>query len=261
MGLCIRRPRALLFYKCSPPPRHCLRYKRGVNRTRREDWLEQGFEVLREGGEAALTIDRLCKDLGRTKGAFYHHFADVTVYTDALLAAWEDRNSALASLSAEAATGARRGARGVIEAAVRGFDVSLERSFRAWGLRDPRAHAFVARIDERRIAFLSGRYAATVPAATRRKLARLEYAVFVGVQQLYPEISAQVARELERALELALHSVSGAGALRGPGGEAPAVRVAAAASASGKEAVIEQRRAGARKHANGHRGKQRFLRG
>lgn len=213
-----------------------------MNRTRREDWLEQGFEVLREGGEAALTIDRLCKDLGRTKGAFYHHFADVTVYTDALLAAWEKRNTELPEVAAEPV---RRGLRAVIEAAVRGFDVALERSFRAWGLRDARAHAFVARIDERRIAFLASRYAATLSAAMRRKLARLEYAVFIGMQQLYPDLSANVVRDFERILALALEGV---------GEQAARVEVEPLSKAAARPA--------ARRPANGHRGgKARFLRG
>lgn len=213
-----------------------------MNRTRREDWLEQGFEVLREGGEAALTIDRLCKDLGRTKGAFYHHFADVTVYTDALLAAWEQRNTELPESSAEPV---RRGLRAVIEAAVRGFDVALERSFRAWGLRDERAHAFVARIDERRIAFLASRYAATLSAAMRRKLARLEYAVFIGMQQLYPDLSANVVRDFERILALALE---------GAGEQAARVEAEPLPKAAARQA--------ARRPANGHRGgKARFLRG
>lgn len=196
-----------------------------------------------------MTIDRLCKDLGRTKGAFYHHFADVAVYTDALLTAWEDRNMALTSMVTDGAP--RRGARGLLESIVRDFDVSLERSFRAWGLRDARAHAFVARIDERRIALLSSRYAATVPAATRRKLARLEYALFVGMQQLYPEISPPVARELERMLDAALHSaVEQAGA-----------RVVEP-TVKDPELSARHARNGARKHANGHRGgKQRYLRG
>lgn len=215
-----------------------------MNRTRREDWLEQGFEVLREGGEAALTIDRLCRDLGRTKGAFYHHFADVTVYTDALLAAWEQRNTQLPAAATEPPA-IRRGLRAVIEAAVRGFDVSLERSFRAWGLRDPRAHAFVARIDERRIAFLASRYAATLSAAMRRKLARLEYAVFIGMQQLYPELSVNVVRDFERILALALE-----------GAAEQALHVDA------EPLVKPAPRAAARRTAGGHRGgKARFLRG
>jgi AcrR family transcriptional regulator len=181
-----------------------LSYKRIVNRTRREDWLEQGFVVLREGGEAALTIDRLCKDLGRTKGAFYHHFADVNVYTDALLTAWEERNSS--SAPPARADGRRRG---VVESHARSLDVPLDRSFRAWGLRDERARQFVARVDDRRIASLASTYPPAIPLAVRRKLARLEYAVFVGVQQLYPDLSGAAARDLERMLQTALSAVAG----------------------------------------------------
>ena len=174
--------------------------------------MEQGFVVLREGGEAALTIDRLCKDLGRTKGAFYHHFADVTVYTDALLAAWEERNTAVPVSRPEAVV-LRRGRRPTAEPPPqpRSLDVPLDRSFRAWGLRDARARQFVARIDDRRIASLAGTYPSAIPLAMRRKLARLEYAVFVGVQQLYPDLSGAAVRELERMLQSALQAVAGRG--------------------------------------------------
>jgi AcrR family transcriptional regulator len=176
--------------------------------------LEQGFVVLREGGEAALTIDRLCKDLGRTKGAFYHHFADVTVYTDALLTAWEERNSAVSIGRVEAASerGRRRngtGAGAASDGSARALDVPLDRSFRAWGLRDARARQFVARIDDRRIAHLASNYPTGLPLSMRRKLARLEYAVFVGVQQLYPDLSGPAARDFERMLQVALSAVAG----------------------------------------------------
>lgn len=182
-----------------------MSYKQIVIRTRREDWLEQGFVVLREGGEAALTIDRLCKDLGRTKGAFYHHFADVNVYTDALLAAWEERNAAVPLARGEAGGERRRR----VEGAAHALDVPLDRSFRAWGLRDERARQFVARVDDRRIASLAGTYPSAIPLAMRRKLARLEYAVFVGVQQLYPDLSGAAARDLESMLQAALNAVAG----------------------------------------------------
>ena len=164
--------------------------------------------VLREGGEAALTIDRLCKDLGRTKGAFYHHFADVTVYTDALLAAWEERNSAVPIVRAEAVADRGR-RRPPSDSSARTLDVPLDRSFRAWGLRDARARQFVSRIDDRRIAHLASNYPTAIPLAMRRKLARLEYAVFVGVQQLYPDLSGPAARDLERMLQVALSAVAG----------------------------------------------------
>jgi AcrR family transcriptional regulator len=161
--------------------------------------------VLREGGEAALTIDRLCKDLGRTKGAFYHHFADVAVYTDALLSEWEDHNTSIPLLRTEPAA-ARRGKRGT-GAATPVLDASLDRSFRAWGLRDPKVREFIDRIDERRIAYLASLYAAEISVAQRRKLARLEYAAFIGMQQLYPELPRPAVRELERTLHGALDTI------------------------------------------------------
>ncbi len=172
--------------------------------------MEQGFVVLREGGEAALTIDRLCKDLGRTKGAFYHHFADVTVYTDALLTAWEERNTDIPIGRVESERRGRRGADG------RALDVPLDRSFRAWGLRDARAREFVARIDDRRVALLSNTYPQALPLAMRRKLARLEYAMFVGVQQLYPDLSGAAVRELETMLQAALYAVAVRNGKRAP---------------------------------------------
>jgi AcrR family transcriptional regulator len=196
---------------CVSPTCHLLwylSYKRVVIRTRREDWLERGFVILREGGEAALTIDRLCRDLGRTKGAFYHHFADVRVYTDALLAAWEEINTSIPSLRTELVS-EHRGKRSGGEDGKPILDIPLDRSFRAWGLRDPRAHAFVARIDERRITYLVSLYPSVIPLAIRRKAARLEYATFVGVQQLYPDMSVPAAREMDQMLRWALKSVVG----------------------------------------------------
>ncbi len=180
-----------------------------MNRTRREDWLEQGFVVLREGGEAALTIDRLCKDLGRTKGAFYHHFADVGVYTDALLSAWEERCSSSGPAVLKGRTEDVSRSRRNAGDGTKSLDVPLDRSFRAWGLRDARARQFVSRIDDRRIAHLAANYPQAIPLAVRRKLARLEYAVFVGVQQLYPDLSGAAARDLERTLQIALSAVAG----------------------------------------------------
>jgi AcrR family transcriptional regulator len=161
--------------------------------------------ILREGGEAALTIDRLCKDLGRTKGAFYHHFADVAVYTDALLSEWEAHNTQIPLLRTEQVV--PRGKRGANAATPRALDAPLDRSFRAWGLRDPKVREFIDRIDERRIAYLASLYGAELSLALRRKLARLEYAAFIGMHQLYPEMSAPVARELERTLHGALDTI------------------------------------------------------
>jgi AcrR family transcriptional regulator len=165
--------------------------------------------VLRDGGDGALTIDRLCKDLGRTKGAFYHHFADVGVYTTALLGAWEAMTMVTAASGARTAV-ARRAANGATaertaaNGGMTSSDVALDRSIRAWSLRDARAHEVVSRVDERRMAQLTSRYSADISLSLRRKLARLEYAAQIGLEHLYPEMPSAVSRELVQLLKPAL---------------------------------------------------------
>lgn len=59
----------------------------GGSRLSAEDWTAKALEILMAEGVGAIKINRLCQDLGVTKGSFYWHFADL----DALLAAIADR--------------------------------------------------------------------------------------------------------------------------------------------------------------------------
>jgi AcrR family transcriptional regulator len=52
------------------------------------DWVQAGFGIVAEEGLKALTIDRLCRRLGVTKGSFYWHFSDMKAYRTALIDAW-----------------------------------------------------------------------------------------------------------------------------------------------------------------------------
>lgn len=53
-----------------------------------QDWVQAGFGLLAEEGIKALTLDRLCRRLGVTKGSFYWHFADMKTYRQALTDTW-----------------------------------------------------------------------------------------------------------------------------------------------------------------------------
>lgn len=53
-----------------------------------QDWVQAGFGLLAEDGIKALTIDRLCRRLGVTKGSFYWHFTDMKAYRKALINTW-----------------------------------------------------------------------------------------------------------------------------------------------------------------------------
>ncbi|MFZ5896507.1 MAG: TetR/AcrR family transcriptional regulator [Myxococcota bacterium] len=173
------------------------------SRTTRADWLAAGLELLRTGGGDALTLDRLCLAVKRTKGAFYHHFSDISAYHEALLAHWvhshteqliADAEGASAQRTRDAATFRRQ----ALYRAVSQVDIGVELAIQAWSLRAANARAAVAKVHARRIAYL----ARLRPASeSRARDAELEYAIFIGALHLYPDPSdAPQRRRLQRAL-------------------------------------------------------------
>lgn len=169
-------------------------------RTRRDDWIESGLVLLRTEGEHALTIERLCTALGRTKGSFYHHFESADVFAKALLGAWEQRHTEapIDVASREDSPAARRRA---LDATVKALDWPLDLAVRGWALRDPAAREVVARVDARRIAYLESLLPRTAPRAKRTAIATLEYAAFLGAMQLDPgRTQARAMRDAEKLL-------------------------------------------------------------
>lgn len=56
-----------------------------------DDYIAVGLRILDEdGSNHALSIRRVCTELGSTTGSFYHHFATWSVYLRALLTRWVD---------------------------------------------------------------------------------------------------------------------------------------------------------------------------
>ena len=48
-------------------------------------WLEAGYTTFALEGPQALKVERLAKTVGKNKSSFYHHFADLEVFTALLL--------------------------------------------------------------------------------------------------------------------------------------------------------------------------------
>ena len=51
----------------------------------RESWIIKGYETFALAGENGLKIEKLAKEVGISKSFFYHHFADIVVFTENLL--------------------------------------------------------------------------------------------------------------------------------------------------------------------------------
>lgn len=71
----------------------------------RADWVSAAIEVAAAEGESGVRIDRLCRDLGVTKGSFYHHFGSRQDLIDAVAEYWsrEQPSAVIADLKASKA--------------------------------------------------------------------------------------------------------------------------------------------------------------
>ncbi len=173
-----------------------------MSRASPRDWCSAGLALLREEGIEAVTVERLCAALKKTKGSFYHHFRDIDAFRAALLSRWEEDLTEEPIRATEREEAPRRAAR--LDEVVRGLDHRLDGAVRAWAHRDTRARAAIDRVDERRIEYLAGLYRAS-GCKKPRLLAELKYTAFVGAQHrgLFsdPTRAARLSRALHRILE------------------------------------------------------------
>jgi len=155
--------------------------------------------ILREQGHQALTLDDLCKAIGKTKGSFYHHFVDIGALHSAVIEAWTDAHTERPiELASSAKNVAAR-----LDQVVHALDHAVDRSMRAWALYDEAARRAVKRVDRRRIEFLSQLHR---EAGHRdpELLAELEYVAFLGAQQIDAFTKRSRAVQLRHAMTRAL---------------------------------------------------------
>jgi AcrR family transcriptional regulator len=173
-----------------------------VTRTSRDHWIEEGFRILSEEGDGALTVDALCERLDRSKGSFYHHFGGREAFVEALLGTWErrvtDRVIAIGQGEAPVEDRLRTLNREASELRI----ARLERAIRGWAAREPQAKRVQDRVDRRRLAFLEELCAERMgPGEAATRLARVLQLTFVGAQHLDPPLEGEELYRTFRFLE------------------------------------------------------------
>ncbi|MGV9798208.1 TetR/AcrR family transcriptional regulator [Mycobacterium sp. NPDC003449] len=115
-----------------------------------DDWLQAGYELLATDGMRALKIERLCGQVGATRGSFYWHFTDMKGYRSALVTSWntflENDRRSLAEI--EHLPPRERLAQ-MMAALVSPQHWTLERAMREWARSDDVAAANVRAADHR----------------------------------------------------------------------------------------------------------------
>jgi len=128
-----------------------------MDRLDRSRFLEAALEVLGETGWQDLRINPLCARLGVTKGSFYWHFESHEALLTAVLAEWErvGTEAIIATLESAPVPPTER-LRRLVHAAFADSPRTqrIEPAIRAWAAAEPQAAATVARVDERRLAYV-----------------------------------------------------------------------------------------------------------
>lgn len=164
-----------------------------------EDWQIAGLVALERDGLAGVSVERLAKALGATKGSFYWHYESHEDLLVSMLARWERLHTA-ETLAAFAAIADPRD--------------RIRRLFQAAGDREPTIHLqlaaaaehplvapVLARVSERRLAGLAAtfRELGLAPAAARSRAA-LAYATYIGLAHLRRDSPVQRSPQARRRL-------------------------------------------------------------
>lgn len=148
------------------------------------DYLVAAFDLLAEGGDAALTTTNVCARLGVTTGSLYHHFGGGPAFYAAVVDHWENEASPAIWRQADEAGDVVDRLQALHHIAVTG-NHAAEKAIRAWAARDPMVAAAQRRVDDARERHLTEAYvAAGVPAERAATMARIGFAILVGSQQL-----------------------------------------------------------------------------
>lgn len=162
----------------------------------KRDWLDAGLTLLAESGPRGLRLEVVCRAVGATRGSFYHHFADVGSYRRAVAAHVEtegttqyvQRAEAVADQGPEAQI--RMLHRAVVEDAMTGPEMLLERAFRAWATQDDEVAEIVRRIDEVRRRYVADLFARAGDPAAETHAAQA-YLTLIGAHYVVPPLPAE----------------------------------------------------------------------
>ena len=149
-----------------------------------QDWVNGAVMALGNGGIDAVRIEPLAKALGVSKGSFYHHFANRRALLLALLDQWEQLGTSAIIEETEGASddpAVRLGALVRISCTPDPLGDAIETSIRAWASSDDIARQAVARVDHRRLDYVTTLLCSTGmkrPVAKRR--AAMFYRIIIG---------------------------------------------------------------------------------
>jgi AcrR family transcriptional regulator len=177
-----------------------------MQRLTRERWLDAAFEALDTAGHEAVSAQALCRRLGVTRGAFYHHFSSHPAFVQALLRRWEQRYTGDVIAHAQGGAAAQERLQRYLQA-IAALSPRCEVALRAWARENATVREAVQRAERERLRFARDMARALLPAdapaSSVDTFAQAAWLGLVGLQQCGEPGSASFARFLRGLLSLA----------------------------------------------------------
>lgn len=164
-------------------------------RVNKDLWISAAVETLCHEGYTALSAEKLARKLGVTRGSFYHHFASMDEFHDAVLQHWQsvhteqvlyqgNENDPVSELSR------------LIDHSLN-MSMGLENGINAWAGANPRVAEFVAQIEKRRLSRLIEVYQLVCGEHEKgKRLAKIAYYGLLGAAHATPRLSKAELRNL-----------------------------------------------------------------
>lgn len=166
----------------------------------RDDWLELARDVLIRAGVEAVSVQRLSRKLGVTRGGFYGYFGSRAALLERLLRHWRDVNTrALRRIASPGRTDGAAQFRELVQMWIEDEDYSPEydAAVRDWARRSPSVARVVRRVDAERIRLIARIFRNLGFAAAEARIrARLTYYHQVGYYALAVHESRRTRRRL-----------------------------------------------------------------
>jgi AcrR family transcriptional regulator len=148
-----------------------------------EDWTKAALAAIADKGTANVSVERLARELGATKGSFYWHFKDRPALIDAALQRWErDFTDRIIERLSDIADPRER-FRKLLESSFEDHPGVLIDANLLAAADDPPVGAALERVARKRLAFVDKIFA-ELGAAGGSERAILAFSAYVGLAQL-----------------------------------------------------------------------------
>ena len=172
-------------------------------RKTRKDWINAGIKALKAKGPDAISAEKLARQLGVTRGSFYHHFANIHAFNAAILDHWIQVNTS--SPFAEAKSNAKTVAEELDELVEKSWhtDLQLEVAVRAWAMTNRQVRECVENSDKYRLEYLIQLYQAVVGNKdTGKKFAQIAFYGLLGAIHAQPKMEEEKLGTLIREIQM-----------------------------------------------------------